>query len=71
MVGSVNLDYRSLYLNFECAAYLYGIEAVRDAETDFLNTLKHCEEITLLDCRKYSKIKKTIGKFMWLFSPLM
>ena len=71
VVGSVNLDYRSLYLNFECAAYLYDVEAVKDAETDFLKTLEQCEEITFSDCRKYSKIKKTIGKFMWLFSPLM
>ena len=71
VVGSVNLDYRSLYLNFESAAYLYGVNAVKDAETDFLNTLNQCEEITLADCRKYSKIKKTVGKLMWLFSPLM
>ena len=71
VVGSVNMDYRSLYLNFECAAYLYQVNAVHDAEKDFQDTLRQCMEITLEDCRKYSGFKKFIGKLMWLFSPLM
>ena len=71
VVGSVNMDYRSLYLNFECAAYLYQVNAVHDAEKDFQYTLRQFMEITLEDCRKYSGFKKFIGKFMWLFSPLM
>lgn len=71
VVGSVNLDYRSLYLNFECAAYMYDVAAVKDAETDFENTLRQCQEVTLEDCKKYSKFKKFLGRLMWLFSPLM
>lgn len=71
VVGSINLDYRSLYLNFECAAYLYNVAAVNDAERDFQETLGKCVEITLEDCKKYSRFKKFIGKLMWLFSPLM
>ena len=71
VVGSINPDYRSLYLNFECAAYMYHVAAVGAAETDFQETLQKCEEITLEDCKNYSKLKRLLGKVMWLFSPLM
>ena len=34
-VGTINLDYRSLYLHFENGAYIYNNPAVRDIEQDF------------------------------------
>ncbi len=71
VVGSINLDYRSLYLHFECAAYLYLNQAVYHAEQDFQETLLKCQEITLEDCRRYPLPKKAAGKVLRLFSPLM
>ncbi len=71
VVGSINLDYRSLYLNFECAAYMYDVDAVNDAEQDFQDTLKQCVEITMEDCKSYNGFKKFLGKLMRPFAPLM
>ncbi len=71
VIGSVNLDYRSLYLNFETAAYLYGVHAVCDAERDFEETLKKSQQITILDCNSYSFVKRILGRMMWLFAPLL
>ncbi len=71
VVGSINLDYRSLYLHFECAAYMYNNPAVKTVEEDFNNTLKSCIEITLLDCKKYNIFKKWAGKLLRLVAPLM
>lgn len=71
VVGSVNLDYRSLYLHFECAVYLYRNQAVREVELDFQKTLEQCQEITLEDCRRYPLTKKLAGKVLRLFAPLM
>ena len=51
VVGSVNLDYRSLHLHFECATYIYRNPAVGQAEQDFQETLKKCQKITLEDCQ--------------------
>lgn len=65
------MDYRSMYLNMECAVYMQGVDTVLDIEEDFKNTLLKCNEITLEDCEKYSKIKQMIGKLLWLISPLM
>lgn len=71
VVGSINLDYRSLHLHFECAVYLYRNRAVRQAELDFQETLEQCQEITLENCRKYPLYKKMAGKVLRLFAPLM
>lgn len=71
VVGSVNLDYRSLYLHFECAVYLYRNRAVEDVEKDFRKTLKECQEITVEDCQRYPLIKRLAGAGLRLFAPLM
>lgn len=55
VVGSINLDYRSLYLHFECAALLYDSPAVLDVKRDFLETVRVSEEITK---DKYKLIKR-------------
>ena len=55
VVGSINFDYRSLYLHFECAALLYDSPAVLDVKRDFLETMRVSEEITR---EKYNKIKR-------------
>lgn len=71
VVGTINLDYRSLYLHFECAAYIFGNPVVYDIEEDFENTLAECEYITLENCRNYSRIKLATGRALRLVAPLM
>lgn len=46
-VGSVNLDYRSLSLHFECGVWLTQSDTVRAVRDDFLKTLSVSEEITM------------------------
>lgn len=71
VVGTINMDFRSLYLHFECAAYLYRNEVIRDVERDFQNTLAQCQMITLEECRRYPWYKKFAGRALRLFAPLM
>lgn len=71
VVGTINLDYRSLYLNFECGAYLYKNTAVHDVEQDYQETLKKCQLITSQDCKNYPLLKKIGGSALRLFAPLM
>ena len=71
VTGSINLDYRSLFLHFECAAYMYNNPAVAEVEADYMDTLSKCEEITLEDCRKFGVMKRIAGRVLRLFAPLM
>lgn len=69
-VGTVNLDFRSLYLHFECGVCLYRCPAVLDVKQDFLNTLPLCREITAKDCRS-GPFRKLLQNIMRVFAPLM
>ncbi len=71
VVGSINLDYRSLFLHFECAAYTYGTSSVYETEKDFRLTLEKSMEITLEDCRKFCLFKRIIGRILRIIAPLM
>ena len=67
VAGSINLDYRSLYLHFECAALLLGAPVVETLEADFQQTLKKCRKITLEDCKRDKLTRRITG---WLLRPL-
>lgn len=51
VVGSVNLDYRSLYLHFECGAVLYDCAALADIHRDFVSIQRDSRLLTKADCR--------------------
>lgn len=71
VVGTINLDFRSLYLHFECATWMYKTRSVKDVKEDFLNTLEKCEEITLEKCQKVNVFVRIIRVFLRLFAPMM
>ena len=71
VVGTINMDYTSLYLHFECAAYIYRNEVIKDVERDFKETLAKSQVITLEECRHYPWYKKFAGRVLRLFAPLM
>lgn len=71
VVGTINLDFRSLYLHFECAALLYKVPQIEEIEKDFQETLKECKEITM-DVYKEEKItERLFGSMLRLIAPLM
>lgn len=70
-VGTINLDYRSLYLHFECGVFLYNNPVVRDVERDFQETLKKCHRIAISDVKKISPFMMLCGRVLRLIAPLM
>lgn len=71
VVGTINLDYRSLYHHFECATYLYGTDCITDMEADFQATLKKCRQVSMETVRKEKAGMKLTGCLMKAFAPLM
>lgn len=51
VVGTINLDYRSLYLHFETATIMYYHQVIKDICNDFLNTQKESRQVTIDDTR--------------------
>lgn len=70
-VGTINLDYRSLYLHFECGTFIYNNQVVRDIEKDFQETLKKCQKVTITDLRMRGVIETVTGRVLRLIAPLM
>ena len=71
VVGTINLDYRSLYLHFECAAFLYDTPAVAEVERDFRRTAWACQEIRLEDLRRVNLFTRAAGWLLKVLAPLM
>ncbi len=70
VIGSANLDFRSLYLQYECGVWMYQAEAVTALRDDFLKTLEACHEVTEQECRCHV-ITRFFQEVCRLFAPLM
>ena len=70
-VGTINLDYRSLYLHFECGCWMYKTSAVMDIKEDLLKTMEECHCFTMEDYRRLPLYRRLGGKLLKLFAPLL
>ena len=72
IVGTINMDYRSLYHHFENGVWMHGCDAIRDIEADFDKLLQDSEEVT----DKYRDGRKNMAVRGWqcimrLIAPLL
>ena len=68
-VGTINLDYRSLYLHFECGVYFYQSSVIADLKADFLQTQEKCRQAPL-STRNFGLITALYHAILRLFAPL-
>ncbi len=71
VVGTINLDYRSLFLNFECGCYLSGGSVPAEIEADYLACVKQCRIVTSADIKRYSLPRRFIGRVCRLLAPML
>ena len=71
VVGTINLDYRSLYHHFECAAYMYKTDCIPDIERDFQDTLSKCRMVTPESIKNEKVSYKIMGSLMKFIAPMM
>ncbi len=71
IVGTVNFDYRSLFLHYECATYLYRVKQIDDIHADFKKTLASCNRISSEDYMRFNIFQKLFGRVVRIFAPLL
>ena len=71
VVGTINLDYRSLFLHFECGVWMYNTKCVLEVKKDYIDTLEICHNITLEDCGNIKWYRRLAGTILKIFAPLM
>jgi cardiolipin synthase len=70
IVGTINLNYRSLYLDFECAVLFHDSGAVQCIREDAAATMADVREVSLADCRR-SFGGELLDSILRLYAPLM
>lgn len=68
-VGTVNLDYRSLFLHFENNSLFYRGSIVARVKEDFLATQSQCRAIEACDMKRYSR-RWIVDGVLRIFAPL-
>jgi len=71
VIGTANMDCRSLELNYEINAYIYNEEIAVENRKIFLEDLKECREISLQEWNSRPWYNKIIQAIMRLFAPLL
>lgn len=70
-VGTINFDYRSLYLHFECGVWLYKTKSVMQIKDDYIKMIDICTRITLEACRHIKLYDRILTAILRVFAPLM
>ncbi len=69
-VGTVNLDYRSLFLHYECNSMFYKSSMINEVKSDFLKTQEECE-LKTVESMTFGKFHRLIDGILRVFAPLM
>lgn len=69
-VGTINMDYRSLYLHFECGVYLYKCKCINEIKKDVINTISRSRQFTEKDI-KGGRRNSLFQAILRVFAPLM
>lgn len=71
IIGSINLDYRSLNLNFECGTWMYNTGTELKIKEDYLNTIQKSQEISYEDIKNRNIFIKMLEAIINTFAPLL
>ena len=71
IVGSANMDFRSMYLHFENCCSFYGGSMVNEVKNDFEQTLQQCHRVSLEDVKKTPLWKRVFQLIFRVCSPMM
>lgn len=70
VVGTINMDYRSLYHNLECGAFMYNVNINEDIKADFDECFLTSSILNKDYVIKEYKYKIILGKLFKIFAPL-
>lgn len=71
IVGTINLDYRSLYLHFECGVFFYNSNVVKDIKHDSFKTIQSSQEISREFCANQNIFIRILQNILRLFAPML
>lgn len=71
IVGTINYDYRSLYLHYECASYMMEVPQIKDMENDFIETLAKCRRVTDTEYSRFQWYYRALGRVLRFIATMI
>lgn len=71
VIGTINLDYRSLVHHFECGIWFYKNKIVEELKKDYLDVQKKCIKVDKEFCKNIKWYNKLASGLIKIFTPLM
>lgn len=71
VVGTINMDFRSYYLHYECGVWFYRSKVVEEVKQDYLDTLAVSHLVTIEECTSVKLPVRITRAILNLFSPMM
>lgn len=71
IVGTVNMDFRSYYLHYECGVFLRDTHCITDIKKDFEEIFKVSHEVTLEECKQVHFFVRQFRKVLKIFGPML
>lgn len=71
MVGTINLDFRSLYLHWEDGVWLYDASCLKAMKEDYLRTMEISHEVTYAETQKTGPLGRLVQAVLRVFGPLL
>lgn len=70
VVGTINLDYRSLYLHFECGVWMHETPAIADMKSEYLTEIEKSDPITEERCLQQRRGRRILRAVLRTLAPL-
>ena len=70
-VGTINLDYRSLFLHLECGTFMCKCSCIADMEKDYLDTLELSHQVTIEQWERWKDRQYWYWGFLRILGPFL
>lgn len=71
LVGTVNMDFRSYYMHYECGVWMHDVSCIEDIHEDFENIFKVSHLVTIEECLKTNPFIRMYRNVLKIFSPIL
>ncbi len=70
-VGTINLDFRSYYLHYECGVLIYRSACLKTIKQDLMQTITVSQAITMKQLQEENIFKRILQAILNMLSPMM
>lgn len=71
LIGTINMDYRSYFLHYECGVLITSPNTIKTIKQDYIDTLNKSQQITIQQCKNIGILRRIYRAILNVISPLI